>query len=298
MSSTPATESAATARPALLETGPNDRYFDYCLQPYEPRVPPVGKLRAENILWAALEQAGAMSLRPALLALQESLGRDMTVWGVKHDGERLWLELYFYDPQKEDPRATVTGVAETLAPWVRIVPDVPEWIPYMMVSFDLFADSVQDGTVELLNLYLTGTDEHQGRSYEVTAEGAELRNTYRFMPPKSEVDLMLGLVQSSMFVRFDDDPRVLSRVVPPKLFACKRVCVSKKRFSDGIYYSGIDVDQLLWFLGYFGYPDGVTGFVHAHREGFEHLYFDVGVDYRQDGDGAIVHPKTSFYGTL
>ncbi|HJL19317.1 MAG TPA: hypothetical protein RMH99_26870 [Sandaracinaceae bacterium LLY-WYZ-13_1] len=282
----------------LEPTAPGDRYFDYCLEPYRPRRPPRGKLRSENLLWKSLEVAGQLeAMAPPLRALQAALGRDMVVFGVKHDGARLWWELYVYDPRKEDPRATVAGLREILAPWLRIAPAVHERAPYMMVSFDLDADVLARGSVEELNLYLTGTDEHMGRSYRVRAEGAELTNTYRFLSPKREIDTVLGLLKSSLFVDYAD-PRTLPEVLIPELFACKKVCVAKKRDKDGVYYSGIDVDQLRWFLERFDYPAALRAFADACAARFDHLYFDVGLDVRQDESGAIVHPKTSFYGTL
>ncbi len=282
----------------LLPAGPDDRYFDYCLEPYAPRRPTAGKLRAENLLWRSLEVAGCLSAFHApLKAVQAHLGRDLTVWGVKFDGSRLWWELYFYDPAKEDAAATATALSRALEPYLRIAPKVRESIPYMMVSFDLYPDSFERGSVEVLNLYLTGTSEHAGRSYTLDRSGFSLQNTYRFMGPKTEIDRVLPLLKSSVFVDYGD-PRKLAQVLLPQLFACKKVCVAKKRSCDAVYFSGIDVSRLLWFLRRFGYPAPLVDFVAAQREGFEHLWFDVGIDYRDDEDGNLVYLKTSFYGTL
>lgn len=283
----------------LLRTAPGDRYFDYCLQPYRPRRPPAGKLRSENLLWRALELAGLRErARPPLEALQRSLGRDMIVWGAKHDGARLFFELYVYDPRKEDPRATVAGLRDTLAPWLRIAPEIRESVPYMMVSFDLDDAILARGTIDDVNLYLTGSREHEGRSYRVCRAGAELDNTYRFLEPKREIDVVLPLLTSSAFVDYERDPRTLARVLIPELFACKRVCVAKKRRRDGVYFSGIDVDQLRFFLRRFEYPRALPDFVTRHAPELDHLYLDVGIDYEQRADGTIAYPKTSFYGTL
>jgi hypothetical protein len=288
----------APERFVLLPTGPGDRYFDYCLQPYQPRRPTAGKLRAENIFRRSLQVMGCLdAFAEPVAAMQDSLGRDMTVWGIKYDGRSLWCELYVYDPRKEDPAATLTGLTRTLEPWIRVTPEIPESVPYMMFSFDLFADSMQRGVVPEVNVYLTGTPDHEGRSYRVTASTRELENTYRFMEPKRDIDRVLALLESSLFIDYGD-PRVLSRVLVPELFACKRVCVAKKRLRDGIYYSGIDVDQLLWFFRTLEYPSPIRSFVEKHRERFEHLYFDVGIDIEQRGDGSIAYSKSSFYGTF
>ncbi len=284
---------------ALLRAAPGDRYFDYCLQPYRPRRPTAGKLRSENLLWRALALAGIEEgARPVIEALRASLGRDMVVFGVKSDGAGLFFELYVYDPRKEDPAATVAGLAEALRDVLPIEVPVAETIPYMMVSFDLDRAVLERGAIEELNLYLTGTDAHAGRSYVVRRDRRELENTYRFLAPKPDIDTVLGLVRASCFVDFATRPQALAEVIRPELFACKRICVAKKRARDGVYYSGVDVDQLLWFLKRFAYPDELVAFVEARAPELDHLYFDVGLDYEPGPGGALVHPKTSFYGTV
>lgn len=282
---------------ALAIAAPGDRFFDYCLEPYRPRRPWQGKLRSENLLWWALELAG-LDARPVIEALRAALGRDMTVFGVKHDGARLFFELYVYDPRKEEPAASVAGLARALEGVLPIRVPVRESVPYMMVSFDLDDAVLARGAIDELNLYLAGTAGHEGRSYVVSARGAELANTYRFLAPKPEIDTVLGLVKSSAFVDFASDPRLLGRVLVPELFACKKVCVAKKRARDGIYFSGIDVEQLLAFLRRFGWPGALVERAAAHAAGLDHLYFDVGVDYAPDGAGGLVYPKTSLYGTF
>ena len=289
--------SAAPTEP-LLRSTPTDRYFDYCLQPYRPRRDTRKKLRAENLLWTALEIAGLReAARPALEALRASLGRDMVVWGTKFDGQRLFFELYIYDPQKQCPAATVSGIRRALAPTLTLTPEVHAAVPYIMVSFDLNQEVFNSRRVPELNLYLTGTDAHAGRSYLVSARGTELMNTYRFLAPKPDINTVLGLVKSSAFIDYES-PRTLGQVLIPQLFACKRICVAKKRTRDGVYYSGIAAEELLWFLRRFGYPAALSDFLARHLDEFDHLYFDVGLDLEQLPDGTIEYPKTSFYGTF
>ena len=287
-------------RMPLVPSTADDRYFDYCLEPYTPRRPWQGKLRSENLFWHSLQVAGARdALEPPVRAIQDALGPDLTVWGVKWDGARLFWELYFYDPRKEDAAARVTSIAETLAPWLRVVPAVRESVPYMMASFDLSAESAARGRVEEVNLYLAGEAHHAGRSYKLREGGAaELENTYRFFRAKPEATAVVALLESSLFVDYGD-PRTLSRVLVPELFACKKICVAKKRTSDGVYYSGIDVEQLLWFMRRFAYPAPLIELIHAEKDRLDHLYFDVGIDYRDDpSSGGLVFPTSSYYGTL
>jgi hypothetical protein len=282
----------------LLESGPDDRYFDYCLEPYRPRRAWQGKLRPETLLWLSLAVGGALdALRAPLGALQECLGRDMTVWGVKWDGARLSWEIYVYDPDKEDSNATLAGIARTLAPWLRFVPHPRESVPYQMVSFDLDATILARGTVEEVNLYLTGSAGHAGRSYKARAGALELENTYRFLDPRRDIDQVLPLLKASVFVDYASPAR-LGKVLIPELFACKRVRVANKRRCDGVYFSGVAVEQLLFFLRRFAYPPPIVELVERRRESLDHLWFDVGLDLRDGERGALEYPKTSFYGTL
>ena len=292
--------------PSLLKTLPlrlateQDRYFDYCLEPYRPRRPWRDKYRSENLFWHSLLVGGQLEgFREPLEALQQHVGRDLTVWGVKWAGGKLWWELYYYDPQKESETATISSISRALEPWFQIEPQLAETVPYMMVSFDLFESTLESKRIPEFNLYLTGETAHAGRAYKVRKSHVELENTYRFMEPKKHIDDVLPLVKSSMFVDFAANKRLLGKVLIPELFACKKVCVSKKRTCDAIYFSGIDVEQLLWFFRRFQYPQPLVDFVANHQERFEHLFFDVGIDYLWDAEqGSVVYPKTSYYGTF
>ncbi len=277
----------------------DDAYYDYCLEPYAPRRPWADKYRSENLLWHSLIVGGAdAALEAPMRAIQTSVGQDLTVWGVKWDGARLWWELYFYDPQKEDPKVTVTSVARALAPWVRFMPTIDEAWPYMMASFDLDPSVITRGQVDQVSLYLTGEAGHAGRSYEVTSGGRELTNTYRFLEAKREVDPIVSLVKASVFVDWSERD-TLAKVIPPELWACKKICVAKKRRADGIYFSGITVEQLLWFFRRFAYPAPLVDFVARHEAHFSHLFFDVGIDYRWDeATKTLVTSKSSYYGTF
>jgi hypothetical protein len=289
-------QAAETRGPVLVPTTPEDRYFDYCLQAYEPRCSPVGKLRGESLLWHSFEVAGASeTVRAATRGLQAHAGRDATVWGVKHAAGALWWELYFYDPQKEDPRVTVGSVTQALEPWLHLAPRMRESVPYFMFSFDLRPEWGAGHAVDALNVYLAEPVGQAGRSYVLRESGLELDNLYHFFHPKLEIREVLARIRSSTFVDFSAID--VGRVLLPELLSCRRICVAKKRRSDAVYYSGIDVDQLLWFLRRFHHPASIVDFVAGHRSRLDHLRFDVGIDYTAGRDGIEV-AKTGFYSTV
>jgi hypothetical protein len=286
-----------TASRPLVHATDADRYFDYCLQPYDPLRDPRGKLRSESLLWNSLDTAGAPpSLDDALRAVQRTAGRDMTVIGVKHQAGRLWWELYFYDRLKEDPAVRAASIIDAVAPWFRIVPRPRETVPYFMFSFDVLPETAEGGTVDVVNLYLPYFEVQGGRSYKLSAERLEMDNVYRFLHPKTEIRQIVHDIRQSVFV--DYSRVLLSRVLLPELIDCNRICVAKKRFADAVYYSGIDVGQLAYFLTRLDYPAPIVDFIEAHRGRLDHLRFDVGIDYAMRADGSVAMTKSSYYCTL
>ncbi len=287
---------SAVARP-LVRMADTDRFFDYCLQPYDPLRDPRGKLRSESLLWNSLDVAGApAALDEVLGAVQRTAGRDMTVVGIKHQHGRLWWELYFYDRLKEDPAVRAASIIDAVAPWFRVAPRPRESVPYFMFSFDVTGANAGGADVGVVNLYLPYYEVQGGRSYKLSSDCLEMDNVYRFLHPKTEIREILHEIHQSVFVDFTRVP--LSRVLLPELIDCNRICVAKKRFADAVYYSGIDLGQLLFFLRAFGYPAAIAEFVEANRSQLDHLRFDVGIDYTMAPDGSLVMTKSSYYCTL
>ena len=64
-----------------------------------------------------------------------------------------------------------------------------------------------------------------------------------------------------------------------------------------VYFSGVNVRQLLWFLERFSYPRPTVAFVETNRANLDHLLFDVGFDYRMEGNSLAVL-KSGYYGVF
>lgn len=288
---------SSSPRAVLVDATENDRYFDYCLQPYEPRRSSRGMLRGETLLWHSLSVADASdAAHDTMRAVQAAAGRDATVFGVKLLGGQLSWELYFYDPRKEDPKVTATAMQQSLAPWLRIDAEVRESLPYFMWSFNVGPGLAVGDVVPELNLYLPEPVGQAGRSYRLAGRQLTFENTYTFLHPKKEIHEVLARLRGCAFV---DLTRVdLARLLLPELFSCNRICIARKREADAVYYSGLTVEQLLWFLERFGWPRALGDFAREHRARLEHLRFDVGVDVRMGPDGQVQYPKASYYSTL
>ncbi len=78
---------------------------------------------------------------------------------------------------------------------------------------------------------------------------------------------------------------------------CKTIVVANKKHNEGIYFSGIDVDQLLFFLRRMEYPADIISFIEDERAGLDHLQYDVGLDYRMR-DGKLEWLKSAYYGVF
>jgi hypothetical protein len=70
----------------------------------------------------------------------------------------------------------------------------------------------------------------------------------------------------------------------PELRDCRVIVVANKQRNDAVYFSGIRVDQLLLFLNRMGYPAALVSFVEENKARLDHLLYDVGFDYRVEGD--------------
>lgn len=283
----------------LEYAAPQDRYADYCLWDYQPLVPPAGKLRCSNLLWSAIEAAGDQGhLRAACLALREKLGPFQTVFGVKKIDGRLTFEFYFYDYARLERAVSITRVLDILAPYVSCPLSYSERRPYFMFSIDLDEDiTSRRKPLETINIYVgnPGSSVSSGICYELTPSALRLANFYFFFDAQKEMDDIVAKVSCSAHHDLPGLP--LSAILRPELLDCGVVVVANKKFNDGVYFSRIKIGPLIDFLEREEFPAGLVQFAKQHRHGLDHMLYDVGVDYRVEGQTVRVL-KTAFYGLL
>jgi hypothetical protein len=285
---------------ALEITTEQDVFYDYCLWGYQPVAPHAGKLRSVNLLAHSFEVAGinprAFELIPALRA---GIGQSRTVWGVKRRGETLSWEFYFYDYRRRERERSITRVLEILRPFVGCEVRADERRPYFMFSLDI-DDALLTGSRQLgeVHMYVgnVGSTVSSGICYELTpGGGSRLENFYFFFDARRQLKEITGKVACSAYL---DATRLdLNRILWPELCDCRVIVVANKQHSDGIYFSGIGVDQLLFFLERMRYPAALRAFVEEHRHLLDHLTYDVGIDYRMEGD-ELVYLKSAYYGVF
>jgi hypothetical protein len=100
-------------------------------------------------------------------------------------------------------------------------------------------------------------------------------------------------VASSAFI--DMTAVDMDRLLWPELRDCRVIVVANKQQNDALYFSRINIDQLIFFLRRMEYPAPHIAFVEANRDRLDHLLYDVGIDYRMES-GELRLLKSGYYG--
>ena len=283
----------------LERAAPQDRYADYCLWDYPPVTPPAGKLRCANLLWRSIEAGGgAPHLKAACMALRDGLGPFRTVFGVKKIAGKLSYEFYFYDYARLERDVSIKRVLKILSPFVDCPLNYSEGRPYFMFSLDLDEEiASRRRPLDVINVYVgnPGSTVSSGICYEFSPAGLRLANFYFFFNARTEMDQIVGKVASSSHHDLRGLP--IAAILRPELLDCEVIVVANKKFNDGVYFSRIKIDPLIGFLERENFPAGLVDFAKEHRDGLDHMLYDVGIDYAVEG-GAVKVLKTAFYGLL
>lgn len=274
-----------------------DAFFDYCLWEYRPSVPWEGKFRSVNLLLHSFEVAGAPAACYDLVpTLRDAIGVSRTVFGVKWIDGRLRWEYYFYDYRRRERTRSIAKIMAAVRPLVRCDVEVNESLPYFMFSVDLNPEVVTGAApLDEIHMYVgnVGSTVSSGICYAMTQTGVTLENFYFFFDAHRQLAEVRGKIGSSAHV---DSARVgIDEILWPELRECRVIVVANKKGNDAVYFAGIDVDQLLFFLRRMRYPDALVAFVARHRSRLDHLRYDVGIDYRMQA-GELVFLKSGYYG--
>jgi hypothetical protein len=276
-----------------------DPALNYCLWEYSRAVPSVDKFRSVNLLFQSFDQAGIDPRAFAIVeAIREAIGPFRTVFGVKLLQDRLAWEFYFYDYRRRSREVSITRVLDAMRPLAPCAVRVNESLPYFMFSLDLDAElAAGRREMDVVHMYVgnPGSSVSSGIAYALRRGGATLENFYFFFDAASQLDQAAGKICSSAY--FDDTRMALDEVLVPELRGCQTICVANKQTHDCVYFSGIDVGQLAFFLERLRYPAAIVDFVERNRGNLDHLLFDVGFDYRAEA-GALKILKSGYYGVF
>lgn len=275
---------------------------NYCLWDYTPVAPVEDKFRAINLLLQSFDCAGMPESAYALLdALREAIGPFRTVYGVKLLQDQLAWEFYFYDYARTERAVSATRVLAALAPFTNNAAGtlrVDERLPYFMFSLDIDAAlATGQRAIDVVHVYIgnPGSTVSSGIAYALRDGGTTLENFYFFFDAVKQRQEAADKILCS--AHLDQGQVHIDDILWPELRDCTTLCVANKSGHDCIYFSGVVVDQLLHFLQRLGYPAEVQDFVRTYRDDLDHLRFDVGFDYRWQGDGLAVL-KSGYYGVF
>jgi hypothetical protein len=276
-----------------------DPSLNYCLWPYQAPAPAEDKWRSVNLLYYTFASAGIDDRAFAIVdAIRDGIGAFNTVFGVKLAGGRLGWEFYFYDYKRRQRVNSMSRVLRAIREYMptRIEPN--ENLPYFMFSLDL-NDALASGAapLDVIHMYIgnPGSQVSSGIAYAVLEDSIALENFYFFFDARTQLADVAGKIGSAAV--FDDTVMSVDAVLRPELRRCQTICLANKQSHDCIYFSGVDVDQLQWFLDWLQYPSAVRELVRTNRSNLDHLLFDVGFDYRMAGDRLHVI-KSGYYGVF
>ncbi len=290
--------------PPPLATSPlefctdEDRFHDAILEEYEPKISVAGKLRSVNLLTESFALAGVETEGRALIDdLRRQFGPFLTVWGIKlepgapdaTEDERLRWEFYFCDRDRQHADVSIPRIAELLATHLNVKAREPRPLPWHRFSVEFGAKHLRAGGEAPLNVYLGM------RSYKLDGTSMCFENLYSFHDAKREIRDVLERLQAAF--HFDSVNERLVDVLPPHLFDCHRICVANKRRSDALYFSRIKTRAVLRFLAEHQWPSELRTFANTRAEAFEHLLWDVGIDYVAR-NGRATPVKTGVYGSF
>lgn len=278
---------------------PQDVFYDFCLWEYAPIAACENKLRAAPLLFHTFDVRGVDERIFELIgAIREGFGLFNTVWGVKQRGTELAWEFYFYDYRRRERQRSMTKLLDIMNPFVRCGISVNENIRYFMFSIDI-DDELVLGARELdeIHMYVgnPGSAVSSGICYSLTKKGTRLENFYFFFDARKQMQAIVDKAVRSAY--FDDTETGIDQILWPELRDCSVIVVANKQSNDSVYFSRINVDQLIFFLKRLSYPAEIVHFVEENRGKLDHLLFDVGFDYWMDGNHVVIG-KSGYYGVF
>ena len=224
------------------------------------------------------------------------IGVSRTVWGIKQLGNDIAWEFYFYDYKRRERERSITKLLDIITPLVSCDIRANEDHHYFMFSIDIDNDLISGKKdLEEIHMYIgnPGSTVSSGICYSLTSRETRLENFYFFFNAIKELKDIKAKIACSVYV--DLTQISIDQILWPELRNCKVIVVANKQKNDSVYFSGINVDQLIFFLKRMDYPAELISFVEENRSNLDHLQYDVGVDYRMEGKNLVLL-KSGYYG--
>jgi hypothetical protein len=274
-----------------------DLFCDFCLWEYEPLASCDNKFRSSNLLFHSFETAGLSGgVYDFIQAIREGFGVSRTVWGVKKLGNDIRWEFYFYDYRRTERERSITRLLEIIHPFVPCGIEINENLHYFMFSLDI-DEAIVSGRRDLdeIHMYIgnPGSSVSSGICYSVTKRGTRLENFYFFFDARKESEDIAGKAICSAYV--DYSLVDLNQVLWPEMRTAQVIVIANKQGNDAVYFSRINVDQLIFFMRRMGYARELISFAEQNRSKLDHMLYDAGFDYRMEGKDLVIL-KSGYYG--
>lgn len=276
---------------------PDERLMNYCLREYEPKATSAGKFKSSNLLFQTFVDSPLNERLFRLVQLiRSAFGESNTVWGAKWDGNRLRWEFYFYDYRRRQRQRSISLFIKAISSLAGCSIAINENLHYFMFSIDI-DNQLLAGYKSLneIHMYMGNVLSKGGSGicYSLTEEGKRLENFYFFLDAKKEIDAIIAKICFSALV--DLEKKDVATILWPELAQCNTICIANKQQNDCIYFSGITVNQLLFFLNRLNYPSEIISYIDVNKAHLDYLLYDVGFDYRMDGNKLVIG-KSGYYG--
>lgn len=280
----------------LEYTTEHDVYYDFCLWEYKPVASPINKFRSVNLLYNSFDVAGAHKLIFKLVeAIRQGIGISNTVWGTKLIGDALRWEFYFYDYKRIERVRSITRLLNIIRTFTDCKIEINENLDYFMFSIDITHDLISGAKkLEEIHMYIgnPGSSVSSGICYSLKKSRTRLENFYFFFDARKHREDIVNKIYCSAHV----DSRIeIEQLLLPELRSCKIIVVANKQGNDAVYFSGINIEQLIYFLKKMNYPEKLIHFAEENKTNLDHMLYDAGYDYRLEGNNLVIL-KSGYYG--
>lgn len=287
------------------------RYLDINGVAYVPEGDLNGALTSPFILASAFD-CGVLD--PAWAAIvsriKEYMGVGKTVWGIKNEGGRTFLECYFYYPDVY-PAHSIEVVKEIIRPFTRTAFVQNHDIgTYQCLSIDIAGEHIPG-----INVYKLDDYEHNrvsasswflspgedrlmpmNRYYSFLSEPGFHENGFHFANSAAQIEVSCKAVFPEAVPGLLDTWKDMSYLKTVESHHWP-VGVAEKKKAVGIYFMGLSICEFIGFLKYHAYPRSFVERVEENKGKLSHIRYDIGVDYSIRGESAEI-VKTAFFGSI
>lgn len=286
-------------------------YLDINAIVYQPKGDLSNMLRSHAILDMAFD-CGMLDSRwkKIISRIHAYMGVGNTVWGIKNERGRVFLECYFYYPYVY-PAHTIEVVKEIINPFTGMEFFQNDSVGrYQCLSIDIAGEFIPG-----INVYRLDAHENNrisASSWFLSPRGGQLIPMNRYYSLLSEPGFYEdGFHFADSAAQIELSCKTLFPETNPRLFDIWRdmdylrtsegshwpVGVAEKKQALGIYFMRLSVSEFIGFLKYHAYPQGFVERVEENKDRLSHIRYDIGVDYSAKG-GSVEIVKTAFFGSM